>query len=44
MKEIDSFEAKIINIKELMIRTINYDCNRKRKNMIKEKIIVIRIN
>ena len=27
-KEIDAFKAKIIGIKELMIETINYDCNR----------------
>ena len=25
MKEIDAFEAKIIDIKELMIEAINYD-------------------
>ena len=28
MKEIDAFKAKIIDTKELMIGTINYDCNR----------------
>ena len=28
VKEIDAFEAKIIGIKELIIVTINYDCNR----------------
>ena len=31
MKEIDSFETKIINIKELMIGTTNYDCNMLKK-------------
>ena len=28
MKEIDAFEVKIIGIKELIVGTINYDCNR----------------
>ena len=28
MKEIDEFRTKIIGIKELMIGTINCDCNR----------------
>ena len=28
MKEITTFEAKIIGIKELIIGTINYDCGR----------------
>ena len=49
MKEINSFEEKIIDIKELIIRTINYDCNRlltdldfKEKSIVKEvKLIEI---
>ena len=28
MKEVHAFETKIVGIKELIIRTINYDCNR----------------
>ena len=28
MKEIDEFKTIIIGIKELMIGTMNYDCNR----------------
>ena len=28
MKEVDAFETKIVGIKELITRTINYDCNR----------------
>ena len=28
MKEIDEFKTKIIGIKELMIGTLNYGCNR----------------
>ena len=28
MKEIDAFEAKLIDIKELIIGIRNYDCNR----------------
>ena len=39
MKEIDAFEAEIISIKELMIGTINYDCNRLLTDLnFKEKI------
>ena len=41
MKEIDSFEEKIINIKELIKGTINYDCNRLLSDLdIKEKLLV----
>ena len=41
MKEIDAFEAKIIGIKELIIGTINYDCNRLLTDLdFKEKSIV----
>ena len=41
MKEIDEFEAKITRIKELIIGTINYDCNRLVTDLyFKEKSIV----
>ena len=41
MKEIDAFEAKIIGIKELIIGTINYHCNRLLTDLdFKEKIII----
>ena len=41
MKEIDAFKAKIIGIKELMIGTVNYDCNRLLTDVdFKEKQII----
>ena len=41
MKEIDSFEEKIVNIKELIKGTINYGCNRLLSDLdIKEKLLV----
>ena len=41
MKEIDAFKAKTIGIRELMIRTISYDCNRPLTDSdFKEKSIV----
>ena len=37
----DSFEEKIINIKEFIIGTINYDCNRLLSDLdFKEKLLV----
>ena len=44
MKEIDSFEEKIINVKELIIGTINYDCNRLLSDLdFKEKLLVKKV-
>ena len=44
MKEIDPFKAKIIGVKELMIGTRNYDCNRQLTHLdFKEKSIVKRV-
>ena len=41
MKDTDAFEAKIIGIKELIIGTINYDCNKLLTDLyFKEKSIV----
>ena len=41
MKEINGFEVKIIGIKELMIETITYDCDRLLTDLdFKEKSIV----
>ena len=41
MKEIDSFEEKVINTKKLIIGTINYDCNRLLSDLgFKEKLLV----
>ena len=44
MQGTDAFEAKIIVVKELMIGTINYDCNRLLTDLdLKEKSIVERV-
>ena len=44
MQGTDAFEAKIIGVKELMIGTINYDCNRLLTDLdLKEKSIVERV-
>ena len=44
MNEIDAFKERIIGIKELIIGTINYDCNRLLTNLnFKEKLIVKKV-
>ena len=44
MKEVDAFEAKAIGIKELIIGTINYDCNRLLTDLdFKEKLLVTKL-
>ena len=44
MKKIDAFKEKFIGIKELIIGTINYDCNRLLTGLnFKEKLIVKKV-